>query len=53
MRSVLKRYRVCCVNGSAPPGPPARLAFGVLGLVLLFGLGYRISAVRYRRAAPA
>jgi MYXO-CTERM domain-containing protein len=44
---------VCRVNSSAPPGTPARLAFGMLGLVLLFGLGYRISAVRYRRATPS
>ncbi len=37
------------MNGSAPPGRPARLAAAALGLVLLFGLGYRISALRYRR----
>jgi hypothetical protein len=39
------------VNGTAPPGRPARLALGALGLVLLFGLGYRISLHRLR--APA
>jgi hypothetical protein len=38
------------VNGSARPGRPARLAFGALGLVLLFGVGYGISALRFRRS---
>ncbi len=32
----------------APFDPQARLALGVLGLVLLFGLGYRISLRRLR-----
>lgn len=39
--------------GSAPtrPGRPARVALGALGLVLLFGLGYRISARRRHTTA--
>jgi len=39
------------VNKSTPPGRPAWLALGVLGLVLLFGLGYRFSRRRPRAAA--
>jgi hypothetical protein len=34
------------------PGKSAQFALGALGLVLLFGLGYRIST-RRRRAAAA
>ena len=44
-------YRVTSV---APSGRPARFALGALGalgLVLLFGLGYRISLRRLRAAA--
>jgi hypothetical protein len=36
----------------ARPGRPTRVALGALGLVLLFGLGYQISA-RRRRTATA
>jgi hypothetical protein len=36
------------VNGTAPSGRPGRIALGALGLVLLFGLGYRISLHRLR-----
>ena len=32
-------------------GRPARVAIGALGLVLLFGLGYQISARRRRTTA--
>ena len=45
------------MNAAAVPGRPGsagrpgRLALGVVGLVLLFGLGYRISLHRLR--APA
>jgi hypothetical protein len=39
------------VTSVAPPGRPARFALGVVGLVLLFGLGYRISLRRV--GAPA
>jgi len=39
------------VNASAPPVRPTRFALGVVGLVLLFGLGYRIGLRRL--AAPA
>jgi len=39
------------VNGSASAGQPTRLALGVVALVLLFGLGYRISL--HRLQAPA
>ncbi len=34
--------------GTPPPGKPARIALGTLGLALLFGLGYRISLRRQR-----
>ena len=33
------------------PGKSAQFALGALGLVLLFGLGYRISTRRRRTAA--
>ena len=33
------------------PGRPTRVAIGALGLVFLFGLGYRISARRRRTTA--
>jgi hypothetical protein len=36
------------VNGSAPPGKPAQIALGAVGLVLLFSLGYGISLRRLR-----
>jgi hypothetical protein len=36
---------------SSAPSRPGRLALGVVGLVLLFGLGYRISL--HRLQAPA
>jgi hypothetical protein len=39
------------VTSVAPSGRSARFALGVVGLVLLFGLGYRISLRRL--AAPA
>ncbi len=38
----------CRVNGSARPGRSARLAVGALGLVVLFGVGYGISTLRFR-----
>ena len=38
------------MNGSARPGRSARLAFGALGLVVLFGVGYGISTLRLRLA---
>jgi len=37
-----------CRVHSPTPSKPGRLALGVVGLVLLFGLGYRISLHRLR-----
>lgn len=48
---ILLRVNGVSVSGSAPSGRPARFALGAVGLVLLFGLGYRISLRRLRAAA--
>jgi hypothetical protein len=37
---------------SSAPSRPGRLALGVVGLMLLFGLGYRISLHRLQAPAP-
>jgi hypothetical protein len=38
---------------SSAPSRPGRFALGVVGLVLLFGVGYRISLHRLQVPAPA
>jgi hypothetical protein len=40
------------VNAPVPSRRPTRLALGVVGLVLLFGLGYRFSLRRLRAPVP-